>query len=78
MVYGLSWFTDEELVPHIPTLFSVIYGSFHRFAWGLALAWIIFACVHGFGGNREDLEQSDMVEKPPNNVCNVGMCFRPD
>ena len=27
-----------------------MYGTFSRFAWGLALAWVIYACHQGFGG----------------------------
>ncbi|KAF4519330.1 hypothetical protein B566_EDAN010035 [Ephemera danica] len=27
-----------------------IYGAVHRPLWALAIAWIVFACHHGFGG----------------------------
>ncbi|XP_078365902.1 O-acyltransferase like protein-like isoform X1 [Oculina patagonica] len=37
-----------------PQLFSraenITYGTFSRFAWSLALAWVIFACHRGLGG----------------------------
>ncbi|CAG0912234.1 unnamed protein product [Notodromas monacha] len=26
------------------------YGVVHRQVWGLALAWVVFACSHGYGG----------------------------
>ncbi len=26
------------------------YNAFHRLAWGVALAWLIFACHNGYGG----------------------------
>ena len=29
---------------------SAIYGGFHRTAWALSLAWLVFACVNGYGG----------------------------
>ncbi|XP_020624606.1 O-acyltransferase like protein-like isoform X2 [Orbicella faveolata] len=29
---------------------NIIYGTFSRFAWSLALAWVIFACQRGLGG----------------------------
>ena len=29
---------------------NIIYGTFSRFAWSLALAWVIFACHNGLGG----------------------------
>lgn len=32
---------------------DVIYGTFGRFAWSLATAWVIFACHHGLGGKYE-------------------------
>lgn len=29
---------------------SISYGTFARFAWSLAIAWVIFACQRGLGG----------------------------
>ncbi|KAJ7323148.1 hypothetical protein OS493_032152 [Desmophyllum pertusum] len=49
-LYGQYKVTRE----HNPQPFSraenVIYGTFSRFAWSLALAWVIFACHRGLGG----------------------------
>jgi len=28
----------------------ILYNSFQRLAWSAALAWLIFACFHGYGG----------------------------
>lgn len=39
-------FADYEYT----TLESAFYLAFHRVGWGLGLAWIVFACVHGYGG----------------------------
>ena len=30
---------------------TVIYAGFHRFAWALACAWVVFSCCRGYGGN---------------------------
>lgn len=29
---------------------NALYGSLAKFAWGLAIVWIVFACVQGYGG----------------------------
>ena len=34
---------------------NVLYGTFSRFAWGLALAWVTYACHLGLGGMFHDL-----------------------
>jgi len=34
----------------IPTVAASIYAGTHRFAWGVAISWIIFACSRGYGG----------------------------
>ncbi|XP_044739778.1 nose resistant to fluoxetine protein 6-like [Chrysoperla carnea] len=31
-------------------LFSSIFTGFHRNVWTLGLCWIVFACIHGYGG----------------------------
>ena len=28
-----------------------VYGGFHRFAWAVAIGWVVFACCRGYGGN---------------------------
>ncbi|XP_072178868.1 nose resistant to fluoxetine protein 6-like [Diadema setosum] len=45
-VYGI-WSSHDR---YIEQWESVIYLSFSRFAWGLAICWIIFACLFGYGG----------------------------
>lgn len=29
---------------------NVCYGTFSRFAWAVALSWVIYICHHGYGG----------------------------
>lgn len=50
VLYGLSPYLNEDLVPIIDPTVSVTYGSLHRFAWATAVGWVIFACKNGYGG----------------------------
>ena len=50
VVYGLVPYLNEEQVPVMNSFVRVFYGSFNRLAWSLAVGWLIFACVHGYGG----------------------------
>ena len=33
---------------------SAVYGGFHRFAWAVAIGWVVFACCRGYGGQKND------------------------
>ncbi|XP_037083865.1 nose resistant to fluoxetine protein 6-like [Pollicipes pollicipes] len=49
VVYGMYGYQ----MPWDPTpskAVAVAYGGLHRLAWGLAVSWVIFACVTGYGG----------------------------
>ena len=52
VVYGLYPYNspNEGWYKPMDTDLGAFYESCHRFAWGLALAWVILACVTGYGG----------------------------
>ena len=50
IIYGLIPYLDETEVPEINPAVSIIYGSLHRTAWAVVVAWIIYACDAGYGG----------------------------
>lgn len=50
VIYGLVPYLDETAVPEIPNAVSLTYGALHRTAWALAVSWVIFACIRGYGG----------------------------
>jgi hypothetical protein len=51
VIYGLIPYLDETAVPAIDPTVSLFYGSLHRTAWAAAVAWIVYACTKGYGGN---------------------------
>ena len=50
VVYGLIPYLNEKQIPEMNSFARVSYGSFNRLAWSIAVSWLIFACVHGYGG----------------------------
>jgi peptidoglycan/LPS O-acetylase OafA/YrhL len=51
VVYGLH---DARVSLTGTLLAATIYNTFQRLAWPLALSWVIFACVKGYGGPIND------------------------
>lgn len=47
-VYGVYTFYKEDGRPFNQAE-NIIYGTLSRFVWGLALAWVIYACNKGYG-----------------------------
>ena len=43
---------------------NIMYGTFSRFSWGLALAWVIFVCHRGVGGENEINRHVENVQSP--------------
>lgn len=50
IIYSLFPYVDEKETPTIEWAVRMIYGPFHRLFWAIALAWMIIACIHGYGG----------------------------
>ena len=50
-MYGLDQAKIDSGDKHLTVAANVIFAGFHRFAWALACAWVVFACCRGYGGN---------------------------
>ena len=51
IVYGLY---DARVSMSGTLLAATLYNTFQRMVWALALSWVIFACVKGYGGPIND------------------------
>ena len=36
---------------------NILYGGFHRLAWSIAVAWVIFTCCRGYGGKVQTFSE---------------------
>ena len=61
MIYGIN-LQDVIVIDGLDTYFdyptktfTVIYSGISRAAWGLVMAWIVFACEKGYGGMRIEM-----------------------
>jgi len=57
IVFGLTlWFDEDalfaETLPDFGSIMRISYGAFHRSAFALCVAWIIFACTRQHGGDK--------------------------
>ena len=50
IVYGLDIPNHQECEDRLSNLAQAFYGGFYALVWGLAVAWVIFACSRGYGG----------------------------
>lgn len=54
VIFGLyRYATDSEYFLSKPA--RMIYNGFARSAWGIGIAWMIFACHFGYGGKSRTL-----------------------
>lgn len=53
IAYGLVPYLDPVDVPEIVKVIQVAYGSFSRLAWSVAVGWVIFTCIKGYGGKYQ-------------------------
>ena len=53
IVYGLRKYFLLDVFPRpVPNRTeTIIYGGLHRSIWALCIGWVVFACVHGYGGD---------------------------
>ena len=49
-IYGPYWHAVRAGAPTFTDAERTWYGSFNRLAWGVAVAWVIYACHNGVGG----------------------------
>ncbi|XP_055370763.1 uncharacterized protein LOC129605190 [Condylostylus longicornis] len=50
ILFGPYHRSSKQPESGMTTIEGAIYEPFSRFAWAIALSWVIFACHHGFGG----------------------------
>ena len=51
VIFGPTSFFDVQNADEAQcSIGAILYGSLHRFAWSVAIAWVIFACVNGYAG----------------------------
>ena len=52
VIFGLSHLrhTNRPTLASWDPAEAVLYIGFHKVGWSLALAWVVFACVNGYGG----------------------------
>ncbi|CAN7993122.1 unnamed protein product [Ixodes hexagonus] len=46
-LFGIYSWNRGRAPEHLET---VIYAALHRFAWGFAVSWVMYACATGYGG----------------------------
>ena len=50
VVFGPYRYFDPVNISELGSPLSVMYGTLHRPLWAVVVAWIVFACVGGYGG----------------------------
>ncbi|CAG7732797.1 unnamed protein product, partial [Allacma fusca] len=47
---GMYYFNPHNADDTLSSFHTAVYGGLHRTIWGICIAWIVFACVSGYGG----------------------------
>ncbi|XP_043244571.1 uncharacterized protein LOC122393052 [Amphibalanus amphitrite] len=50
IVYGMYEYSTVPALAVPSRSVAIIYGSMNRPVWAMCLAWVVIACVHGYGG----------------------------
>lgn len=58
VIFGMTKYADPAV--EINDGVRVSYGALHRIAWATSVAWIVFSCVRGYGGNRHTANKSNI------------------
>ena len=61
VLYGLVDYHGGLLTP-LPLRLNAFYQACSRMAWGLGLAWVIFACCRGYGGKFQSIGYNPFVD----------------
>ncbi|XP_042213223.1 nose resistant to fluoxetine protein 6-like [Homarus americanus] len=54
VVFGMWSYNQVPPPRYYDVMTQVVYGGFQRFAWGSAVAWVVYACHNGAGGLVND------------------------
>ena len=59
IVYGLNIpnHINGESLTGLSMAENILYGGFHRLAWSIAVAWVIFTCCRGYGGKVQTFSE---------------------
>lgn len=75
VVYGIGDLrvNTTGFIPGYTIVESVFYHCFHKAAWSLALAWIVFSCVNGYGGKQNSA--NNLLLNKGKYHCTADICF---
>lgn len=62
VLFGLTEYNTFTGAHEYDAAVSILYGGFTHLAWGVAVAWVVFACHMGYGGEWGHLFRSGVVK----------------
>jgi len=69
LIYGL--YGDVNGYVHLSNAVASLYAAVHRTAWAIGVAWVIFACVTGNGGQFSQCEDSILYKSVFSFLCQL-------